>query len=335
MVGGRMADLLLEHLPYGVISFDQAKNIVYINNYAVDSLSIEQNTWTSKPLSELFQAFRISIEDLDRQRIIISHDKIIHVQMILLPLQEQSISFSGFLLLTQTAEEIRAAQNFVAVLGSELRTPLTVVRGFVELLLRETAGTINDDQRDFLKTISARSIDALHIIDQCIVRSNLNFHSPRLFIEAVNITQLIQTAVNRSITRHDYYKIKAETSFPSESLVIDTDQYCLDVILTQIIDNAFRATPSDGLVKIRLREDPLQHIIEVEDTGDGIPEEQQAFLFEPFRYIAHSNSSYKRGFGIGLSMVKECLKNTTITTNFKSIIGQGTIVSIIIPNQTR
>lgn len=225
------------------------------------------------------------------------------------------------------AEKLSAVGRLIADVTHEIRNPLTSIGGFVRRLDKIL---IEDSKEKEYTDIILSEVDRL----EKILRDVLTFSSER---ESSMKDQDINTAVKESlITFKDIcdeqsIRIKEELNLSLSYVVIDKDQ--MKQAINNLISNAIDAMPSGGILKIKTFTQILHEVnyivVEVADTGPGIPEKELNVIFEAF----HTTKKLGVGTGLGLSIVKQIVDEHNGLIRVESKLGEGTAFKIYIPYQ--
>jgi two-component system cell cycle sensor histidine kinase/response regulator CckA len=198
------------------------------------------------------------------------------------------------------AEEAR--DHFLSVAAHELKTPLTSLRGFTQLLLRltETRGPVDPRRlRQALSTIEQQSVKLSRLVSQLLDVSRLE--AGRLVLEKrpTDVVQLCATAVEAARATSDRHRIELRAAGPT---LVAADSLRLEQVLTNLLDNAVKFSPQGGQVEVAVVAQGPDVVIAVTDEGPGIPPEHRARIFERF-YQAHVDKV--GGMGLGLHISRE------------------------------
>jgi len=225
----------------------------------------------------------------------------------------------------------RAKSNFLASMSHELRTPLNSVIGFADVLKEKTFGPLNDRQAKYLSNISISGRHLLKLIDDILDLSKVEagkmelkpeeFSIPETFREIETI--LIPLAMKRNI------KMVWETE--KELKCIRADRTKFKQILYNLIDNAIKFSPENGLIEICTEVSGDKVLISVTDSGRGISIADQKKLFEPFTQLDRFESREQPGTGLGLVIVKKYVEMHGGKVKVESRIGEGSKFSFTIP----
>jgi signal transduction histidine kinase len=223
----------------------------------------------------------------------------------------------------------RAKSTFVENMSYELRTPLTAIAGFGEMLATGLAGEISERQADYVSSILTSAGRLQAMIDSIIDLAASDVGNLTLESETVEAKVLAAEAtafVESAATDRDI-----SLSFNTDGTVgdVDCDRVRVRQALYNLLDNAVRFTPVGGTVSMTLRSDREMVVFEVCDNGFGIPENERGNVFE--RFFKASNAEHTSGVGLGLSLVKEVaeLHGGSILLSPQS--GGGTCARLALP----
>ena len=224
----------------------------------------------------------------------------------------------------RSVEKIK--KDFVVNVSHELRTPLTAIKGFVETLEEE----IDDKNKHYLDIIKRHTDRLINIVKDLLVLSELEERGTTLELEEVNLENMIERILRifdpimseKNITR----ELKRDNAIPP----IKADSFKLEQALINLIDNATKYTER-GLITISMKRSGNKVVIEVQDTGIGIPDEHISRIFERFYVVDKSRSKRLGGTGLGLSIVKHIVLLHNGTIEVKSTPSEGTTFSLTLP----
>lgn len=215
---------------------------------------------------------------------------------------------------------------FFANMSHELRTPLVGMLGYSDLLKEELTG----DEKEMASKIYISGKRLLHTLNQILNYSEIESGSVELLITPVNVIELLNDEL-------ELYKIVAKQKginlnqeYPSESVIINSDEKLLQSVIGNLINNAIKYTDS-GSVSLIVNEIDASIIIKVRDTGIGIPEAKFDLIFEEFRQISEGVNRQFDGTGLGLAITKKYILLLGGQISLESEIGKGTTFAIILP----
>jgi signal transduction histidine kinase len=233
----------------------------------------------------------------------------------------------------QLRELDRLKDEFVSLVSHELRTPLTSIHGYVELLL-EDEGQLDDDQRRFLEIVNRNSERLLALVADLLFLAQIDAGKPAIELGQVDLNRIVEECVEASSPVADSKGI--DLSLQAQRLPkLEGDPARLAQVLDNLVSNALKFTPGGGSVEVRLRAEDGQAVLEVQDTGLGIPEEEQGQLFERFFRSSSSTEAAIPGTGLGLTITKAIVDRHGGTIDVESAANAGTTVRVRLPLKTK
>ncbi|MFA5031928.1 MAG: ATP-binding protein [bacterium] len=229
--------------------------------------------------------------------------------------------------ITKNKELEKIKRDFVVNVSHELKTPLTVIKGFTETLESE----VNEKSKHFLDIIKNHTDRLINIIQDLLVLSELEEKKNNLNLEQVNLQNLIENVAKIFEQKLKGKQLNLEINVDSNIPPIKADAFKIEQMFINLIDNAIKYT-ENGKIKVSCTQEETNIKIEIEDTGIGIPQEYLARIFERFYVVDKSRSRKSGGTGLGLSIVKHIVLLHNGTINVESEPGQGTNFSITLPN---
>jgi two-component system phosphate regulon sensor histidine kinase PhoR len=221
----------------------------------------------------------------------------------------------------------RVKRDFVVNLSHELRTPLTSIKGYLETMEQDPSGR----QGDYLEIIK-RNADRLGLIVEDLMRlSELEDSQTRLNPERTDLRQLLDSVIPAFVHRIKEKGLALEINAGDQPLWVMADAFKLEQVLVNLIDNAVKYTER-GAIKVSLRKDEGGVVIEVADTGIGIPREHLPRIFERFYVVDKSRSRKVGGTGLGLAIVKHIVLLHNGSIDVESTPGLGAKFTIALPS---
>ena len=226
--------------------------------------------------------------------------------------------------LERVSELSQLKANFVSNISHELRTPLTHIKGYIELLVSESLGTITDEQRHALQ-ISQQSTGRLEtLIDDLIMFALASRGELSIRQENVDIQRLANLAVKSAATKAQDRGVSLNAIIDENLPLVQADMQKIAWVLSQLLDNGIKFTPSNGRVVVSVvREGENLVIVSVADTGIGIPSSHFEEIFEPFHQLDGSSTRRYGGTGLGLSLVRQIVEAHGSMLEVQSIEGRG------------
>jgi signal transduction histidine kinase len=225
--------------------------------------------------------------------------------------------------LEQLADFNRMKANIVANISHELRTPMTHIKGYLELMIASVLGPLTDDQQSALKVMQKASDRLERLIEDLLLFSESDRANVALNLQLCDLHRLGQTLVNRAI-------VKAEEKHLQLSLVSDAgmpkvrmDEEKISWAIGQLLDNAIKFTPANGKVELRCIYEAGVVRVVVKDSGIGIPVERFDEIFEPFHQLDGSSTRRYGGTGLGLALVRKIVEAHGSVIRIRSVMNQG------------
>jgi len=217
-------------------------------------------------------------------------------------------------------------KDFVVNVSHELRTPLTAIKGFVETIEDD----IDDKNRGYLNIIRRNTDRLINIVEDLLLLSELEEKGAALSLEACDLKIMIEQMQRIFEPRLREKGLSLTISADQALPVIMADAFKLEQVFVNLIDNAIKYTEKGGIT-ISLLQRNGRVLIEVQDTGIGIPPEHLPRIFERFYVVDASRSKQLGGTGLGLSIVKHIVLLHSGAIEVASTPGQGTKIIITLP----
>jgi signal transduction histidine kinase len=215
--------------------------------------------------------------------------------------------------------EVRKQDSFIDSVTHELKSPLASIKLCLQTLEREG---LSEDKREKLRTMMKDDVDRLtSFIDDVLQASRLAHDDASMALEDVRLAPLARHVVELVMTRQKLAEGAIAVEIP-ESLAMHTDRAAVEIVIRNLVDNAVKYSRDPVHVIVRARDDGNGTLVEVEDSGIGIPRSELKRIFQRF-YRAPSESVRKRkGTGLGLFVVSALVRNLGGTVEAKSA-GEG------------
>lgn len=234
----------------------------------------------------------------------------------------------------QAISASRYKSELMARVNHELRTPLGAILGYSELLQSGTLGPTNEQQDKALAAVMESTNHLTGLINDLLDQSSIESGSIELNIHPFAIQNLRDHALGfkaRAANKNLHFDVQTDPALP---LVIFGDEKRMRQVLNNLINNALKFT-EQGEVQVRLACSDADHwLIEVCDTGPGIPLEAQPHVFEPFWQLDTSITRTKEGYGMGLAIVKQITDLLGGQVSLQSEPGQGCTFRVSLPLRT-
>jgi signal transduction histidine kinase len=227
----------------------------------------------------------------------------------------------------------RLKNQFISHVSYELRTPLTNIIGFSELLSSPRTGELNSKQREYLNDISASSRTLLAIINDILDLATIDAGALELKLATVTVAAVVDTAVLAVRDRANRARLNLDVRVDENAVEFVADEARVRQVLYNLLSNAIGFSKPGDVITVRAWQEPGTMAFAVEDQGVGIPKEQQRRVFE--RFESRSQGSKHRGAGLGLSIVKSLVELHGGTMSLESEPGRGTRVTVRLPTHAQ
>lgn len=215
-------------------------------------------------------------------------------------------------------------QDFTANVSHELKTPLTSISGYAELI--ENGMASETDVERFAREIHKNAKRLLTLINDIIKLSELDAIENSIYFERVNLYDLADTCVNMLQVNAEKHNVSIAFSGTPCSITANKDM--IEELMYNLCDNAIRYNVPGGMVWMEVKEEYDKVVLRVKDTGIGIPKEHQNRIFERFYRVDKSRSKSTGGTGLGLAIVKHIVAKHEAKIELNSEVGKGTEITI-------
>ncbi|MBU8922190.1 MAG: response regulator [Bacteroidales bacterium] len=228
------------------------------------------------------------------------------------------------------AEKLKA--EFYSMMAHEMRTPISVVLGYTQLILDRRAGEISELQEEFLRGVEDKGKALLTLVDDFLEVSRLEGKFVKLDRSEFDFRQMVEKSVSGIRLLADNKSIKLDTSFDGSPTQIVADRDKLEHVMTNLVENAIKYTEEGGSVSVRCNCSNGSVKVEVEDTGIGMSEEEITCIFDRFKRLGKAEKKKIKGTGLGLAIVKEIVDAHDGTIRVESRDGVGSLFHLWIPS---
>ncbi len=219
-------------------------------------------------------------------------------------------------------------QEFFSNASHELKTPLTSVRGYIELM---ESGIVTDEaqKEEFFKRIKKETENMTHLINDILTVSRLETKEAEVVFSEVRMYPLLQDVLTsfETMAKNMNVTIKIDC----KPVCIYANLHQIQELLNNLIGNAIKYNHPGGMVKIKMEEYQKKLYISVADTGVGIPKESLDRIFERFYRVDKGRNKKIGGTGLGLSIVKHIVQFYNGEIQVKSVVGKGSVFEVWLP----
>ena len=234
----------------------------------------------------------------------------------------------------QALEASRLKSELLANVSHDLRTPLTSILGYTDLLEAGGYGPLSDKQQTVVTRIMVNTKQLLLFINNILDQAQIDAGKVELRVSSFNPSNLIETIQSTMSVLAQAKGLELTGHVASEVLpTLSGDFQRLQAILMNLVSNGIKFT-KQGTVHIHIYQPDADHwALQVCDTGSGIPRQAQTYIFEPFRQVDGSLTRAQTGTGLGLSIVKQLTTLMGGEITLESEVGRGSIFTVSLPLQ--
>jgi len=335
-------EVLLSNMTDGVLAFDISGTLIHANKVSYDLLETEETEELS--YAKLGNLLNIKLKDLSGINIDSEEDNEENkVEELAVSIGEKYLTVlisifqnkyhlaDGVIVVLQDSTRFIKLDNmrkeFVANVSHEIRTPITTIKGWAETILMienmETA-----DRNENLEVILFECDKITLLVEDLLELSKFDNNQFKINVSKVDLVDLTkQTAYSiRLEASRMQQKIEFETEL--ENAYVNADSSRIIQVFTNVINNAVKYSSSEGVITITITDDKDFYVVNIRDTGEGIPKESVGMLFERFYRVDKARSRSSGGTGLGLPIAKEIMEIHQGKISITSELGVGTDVKI-------
>jgi PAS domain S-box-containing protein len=228
-------------------------------------------------------------------------------------------------------EAERLTSEFFALISHELRTPLTSVMGYLDMVRDGEVGALNDQQQQYLGVVDRSARRLMRLVGDLLFVAQIETGRLSLDLAPTDLRRVVRDAVEAATPRADKSGLRMVADAPDPLDLDRGDADRLGQLLDNLISNAIKFTPRGGTITVRLRREDATAVLEVQDTGPGISEEDQEHLFERFFRAEHAHRDAVAGLGLGLSICMAIVQAHGGTLTVTSAPGRGALARVRLP----
>lgn len=335
---------ILSAMNEGVILISETGTITLINRSAKAMFQIEQQK-TDKPYWEIIRnkdlkeiiAKVLETKKSDTKEISLLYPEERFYRVNAITIDDSSAEIIVVLFdITEFKKLERIKADFIANVSHELRTPLTSIKGYVETL-EDHAYSNEEERMQFLEIINKNTDRLINLVSDLLVLSELeskeSFYSPSTGkdFEQINIDEIVNQSVvslkGKMAEKNLEFSLNIGEDLPSYR----GNKFLLEQMVSNLVDNAIKYTPSNGNISVQTYKTDREIIIEISDTGIGIPKEDLDRIFERFYRIDKTRSRKIGGTGLGLSIVKHIVLLHGGSVEVESELNKGSKFIVKLP----
>lgn len=334
----------LTSMTNGMMSINNSFNVIFINSSMKKMLGLNEKKCTGRPVKdiiecqELFQSIIETVEDDIPQSFEITlgndNEKILKIFTSIIKEHGSPLNKLGILVTAEDVTEVRKLEkmrtDFVANVSHELKTPLTVISGFVETLQNRT---LQDEEKrnKFLGIINSETERLKHLVDDLLDLSKIETSNINGSLHVISVYTIVNQIKNSLFYISSKKNISIYSDVPTDLNISNVNAAWFEQMIFNIVDNSLKYTQEGGYVKIFAYKDDYYVYISVEDDGIGIPKEDLPRIFERFYRVDKARSRKAGGTGLGLAIVKHISILMGGSIEVESEVNKGSKFVIKIP----
>jgi signal transduction histidine kinase len=231
--------------------------------------------------------------------------------------------------LTQRQELDRLKDEFMQNVSHELRTPLSMILGYAEMLTSGELGDIGPKQQGAVETILQRALILKNLIEN--ITAMLDNRNREPLTDLVSMSELVASTLADFGVLAQQSNLELNGQITSQVPYVLGDPEHLRKVVDNLIANALKFTPAGGTVNVSLGDTSDEVILQVTDTGIGIPGEHLERIFDRFYQVDGTTRRRHGGSGLGLALVKEIVERHGGSVAVESLVGQGSTFTVRLP----
>lgn len=324
---------VLENIAQGIVAINKNKDIFFINRFAIELLNMQESEF--KNLNEIIKDKSVinKIEDAIKLKRfskfdIKEHNMDIEINVIPI-LNNKNISA---LIKFEDVTDIRKIeiekQDFFINASHELKTPLTSILGYSELLINMNSKNKKSDKKtDFIKRINSEALRMKELVLNMLTLSKMESNWQETIDEKIDIKDIIFNVFESNRINAEKKNIIMEIKI--ESAIIMANKEKITEVINNLVDNAIKYTDDGGNIKIALKNNGDKAIFTVKDDGCGIENKYLNRIFERFFRVKNEKYLKVQGTGLGLTIVKNICAHYNADIYIESEKDKGTEISVV------
>ncbi len=323
--------IIIENMSEGLLLLSTDKSILTVNHSAVRLLSAKKIDYLSKSIiylsrnEQLNNCIDCAVKGESKSTDIFIDGR--YLQIFANPVYDkyEIIGVMCFLLdVTEKKESEKIRREFTANVSHELKTPLTSISGYAELI--ENGMAKQEDIKGFAEKIHNEASRLILLINDIIRLSELDEPNKDMEFEQVDLLEVAKECVNLLSMPAQNKGVSMEVI--GEPCIVFANKGMMEELIYNLCDNAIRYNKPNGSVTVIVKTQDKSKILSVEDTGIGIAKEYQSRIFERFYRVDKSRLKATGGTGLGLSIVKHIVQRHNAKLSLSSTINVGTKITV-------
>ncbi|MBN1936984.1 MAG: GAF domain-containing protein [Anaerolineae bacterium] len=345
---------IVESISDAVIVFDPQGNVVLVNPGVERTFGVSHRQWMNCNLNG-FPMPRLASRDINTMRAVfeavrkareeLAEGKDLVVKTFQVPGRVIAASFASVVLrdldplnvvavfrdITREVEIDRMKSEFIAMTAHELRTPMTSITGYVNLLTTEKSGPINHEQQQFLRIVSSNANRLMTLVNDLLDISKIEGEGLRLNLASESMADIVAEVV---VALQQQVEEKGQVlvlDVPTDLPEIQADRDRMIQVVINLVSNASKYTPQGGKVTVKGWCENGHLMLDVRDTGIGISPQDRERLFTRFFRADNAIETQEGGTGLGLVITREIVERHGGRIEVESRLGAGSTFRVVLP----
>jgi signal transduction histidine kinase/sensor domain CHASE-containing protein len=353
-------DAILASVGDGLAVADEQGNLVYLNAIGEDILGGMANKNNNRSWQEAYGVFdpvtltpypaeHMPLYVASQGKVVVKvpifirnekHPEGVFIEVTATPIVGDGKTIGGVAIFRDMSQERaidKAKTEFVSLASHQLRTPLTSIKWYTEMILGGDAGVVTSKQKKYLREIYSGNQRMVELVNALLSVSRLELGTFVVVLEPVDLVALSKGAIKEQKPQIDAKKIKLVASLPKGVPRIPADPKLLHMVAQNLLSNAIKYTPEKGGVRYEVRHDASKEcvVLTVADTGCGIPKSQHHKVFTKLFRADNARTIDAEGTGLGLYIVKSIIDQSGGQITFESEEKKGTTFTVTFPLHSR
>ena len=314
-----LPDLILDSMTSDILAVDSENRVLFVNAALCERLGIQRETWTGRPASELFSlaASRVPAKRQPlyrpparrnatraQSREVELHDgqRIVHLREDSGPLHDEAGHLVGRLYAyhdlswEKTIDQMKS--EFISIASHELRTPMTAIKGSVDLILGGCTGQVSGEAVELLEVAHSSCDRMIRLINDILDLSKIEAGQIKLRLAAIDIGDVAEHSLRSLKTLAAKDEITFKFVLPENLPSVEADRDRIEQVITNLLSNAIKFSPAKGEIAVDVFADSGWVSCSISDQGCGLAEEDLDRIFGKFQQVG----SPQRGGGTGLGL---------------------------------
>jgi len=326
-------EAVIANIQDGVIVMDKNKNIMLVNRAVRDIFNLGSKEIVGRALIDVISnadlralLVRASEGPLKYHEINFDDGRVFNAQYTPIPQIGAAVTMQD---ISYLKELDRLKSDFIHTVSHDLRSPLTAILGYTELV--ERTGPLNSNQQDFLHRLQGSIHHITTLVNDLLDLGRLDagFDTRR---ELVQLENVLKYSLDMFDAQAKKKNIKLSIDIVKDLKGLRANPIRIRQMLDNLVGNAIKYTPANGSVRISMSMQDCQIVLKIEDTGPGIPQDEQGRVFEKF-FRATNAPEHAEGSGLGLAIVKSIVESHQGRVWVESTIGKGSSFTVLLPTQ--